>query len=405
MAERILLVDGTVSLRALLQEYLHGLGYACDAMSDAASACERLASERYDLALTDIDLPGGSGFKVVEAAAACQPEVTVIAMAAFTDADDVIHAMQLGAYGFIRKPIPSFAELRMEVERALTHRRLLREREAHLGQIEGMNSQLRTFNETLAQEVAARTRELSEANRHLRSLDQMKNNLLANISHELRTPLVSVRGYVELFLHGQLGEMPEGADRYLGTCLRNIDRQLTLIDNLIGYAEVARGEVDLNIAEIDLCACLRAVAARFAPAAEAAGIAFAERFAEPRIVVQADRERLEQAVAMLFDNAIKFNRAGTTVRVRLETTAGRQLAIASVEDDGVGIAAEHLPHIFDRFYQCDGSATRSHGGTGMGLAIARDNLRLMGSELRVSSDPGRKTTFYWSMPIAGGDGA
>jgi len=71
----------------------------------------------------------------------------------------------------------------------------------------------------------------------------------------------------------------------------------------------------LNIAEIDLCACLRAVAARFAPAAEAAGIAFAERFAEPRIVVQADRERLEQAVAMLFDNAIKFNRAGTTVRV------------------------------------------------------------------------------------------
>ena len=405
MAERILLVDGTVSLCALLQDYLRGLGYDCDVVNDGVSACERLGRVDCDLVLTDVSLPGRDGFKVIEKAAACQPETPIIAMAAFTDADDVIRAMQLGAYGFIRKPIPSFAELRLEIERALTHRRLLGEREAHLGQIEAMNSQLRTFNETLAQEVAARTRELSEANRHLRSLDQMKNNLLANISHELRTPLVSVRGYVELFLHGQLGEMPEGADRYLGTCLRNIDRQLTLIDNLIGYAEAARGEVDLNIAEIDLCACLRAVAARFAPAAAAAGVAFAESFAEPRITVQADRERLEQAVAMLFDNAIKFNRAGTTVRVRLETTAGRQLAIASVEDDGVGIAAEHLPHIFDRFYQCDGSATRSHGGTGMGLAIARDNLRLMGSELRVSSDPGRKTTFYWSMPIASGDGA
>lgn len=325
-------------------------------------------------------------------------DVPVIWLAA--DAPGAARAEPEGEYEFLDRLPPAPEELRRIIARARERRRLLRELREKERMLAEMDGRLQRLNAGREQEIAAHTQALSEANRNLKSLDQMKNNLLANVSHELRTPLVSVRGYIDLFQQGLLGEMPDGAEKYLATCMRNIDRQLALIDNLVNYAETVRGEVGLRVETLDLCGCFRAAAEAAARAAEKAGVTLRLNLAAEKIEVAADRRRLEQALAEIVGNAVKFNPAGTAVTLRLELVSGRRLVRAAVEDNGIGIAEEHLPHIFDRFYQCDASHTRRHGGTGLGLAIARDDLRLLGSELRVSSAPGR-TVFYWNMPVAG----
>ena len=140
-------------------------------------------------------MPGKDGFAVIEKANELLPDVPKIIMTGYSDLDDAIRAVKLGAYDFLRKPLPKFNEFGLVIQRALQHGKLLRERDEHLQQIEQMNFQLSQVNESLEEEVERRTTDLRDANQKLRTLDEMKNNLLANISHELRTPLVSVRGY------------------------------------------------------------------------------------------------------------------------------------------------------------------------------------------------------------------
>lgn len=398
---RILLVEDMQSLREILAELLISFGYACDQTENGDVACAMLAQHQYQLLITDLTLVGCDGFAVIRKANELQPHLPKIVMTGADTIDDVVTSLKLGAYDFMRKPFSSLDEFRLQVERALKHYRLLVERDEHLQKIETMFQAAQKFNETLESEIANRTLELQEANRHLKTLDSMKNNLLMNISHELRTPLVSVRGYIELFNDGQLGEMPTGAAKFLGTCLRNLDKLLGLINNLIGYAETASGESDLAIDQVNLVDLLRVAPYEFGERIEERKVQIKLSFSDEIIMVNADRERLVQSISMLLDNAIKFNPAETEITLSAQRT-GKQLVTIAVVDNGAGIAEQKLPYVFDRFYQCDSGSTRKFGGTGIGLSIARDNLRLMGSELRVSSVLGQGANFYWTMPVSNG---
>lgn len=398
MPGRILVVEDTAAMREVLCDYLSLQGYTCSSASDGMEGLSLLESNEYDLILTDLRLPGADGFAIIEKANEMLPLAPKIIMTGYSEMADAIRAVKLGAYDFLRKPIPKLDELALIIARALEHGRLLSEREEHLAQIEEMNQRLTGMNARLEDEVARRTAELQSANQQLRSLDEMKNNLLANISHELRTPLVSVRGYTELFFHGHLGQLPEGSQRYLGTCLHNIDKLLTLIDSLVRYAELVRNKNPLHLSEVSLNRLLQAAAARFAERAQEAGIELVCAILPEEALVNADQLMLEQVVDNLLDNAIKFNPAGTKVTVLLER-AGRRLVKVAVEDTGIGIEDKEQAKVFDRFYQVDAGPTRKFGGTGIGLAIVRDNMRLMGCEVRLSSTPGKGAAFYWTMPL------
>ncbi len=398
MPGRILVVEDTAAMREVLFDFLTLQGYDCSSASDGTQGLALLENNVYDLVLTDLRLPGADGFAIIEKANEKLPLAPKIIMTGYSEMADAIRAVKLGAYDFLRKPIPKLDELALIIARALEHGRLLSEREKHLAQIEEMNQRLTGMNATLEDEVARRTAELQGANQQLRSLDEMKNNLLANISHELRTPLVSVRGYTELFYHGHMGTMPEGSQRYLGTCLHNIDKLLTLIDSLVRYAELVRNKNPLHLSEVCLNHLLKQAAERFAGRADEGGIELVCNIPADEALVNADQLMLEQVVDNLLDNACKFNPPGTRVTVMLER-AGRRLVKVAVEDNGIGIEEKEQAKVFDRFYQVDASPTRKFGGTGIGLAIVRDNMRLMGCEVRLSSAPGKGASFYWTMPL------
>lgn len=393
----LLLVEDSLPVLDLLCTYLEPRGYAITTATDGHGALELLEQEPFDLLLCDLKLDGPNGLEVIERANQILPDVPKILMTGNLDTQSLIRAIKLGVYDFIRKPIPKLPELELVIERALEHNRLLQEREANLEQIQQMNEQLSEMNRHLEEEVLRRTRDLSEANAQLRTLDEMKNNLLANVSHELRTPLVSVRGYTELFLRGHLGPMPEGSGMFLESSLRNIDKLLSLIESLVEYADMAREKLPLSLQYKEIHEVISTLAKDYAPRAREAGFTFHALLPESRLWVYIDTDRFFSSFRHILDNALKFNPPQTEIRIHAERLTKTLLKIA-VSDTGIGIPIDAQGHIFERFFQIDNSPTRKHGGTGMGLAIARDNLRLMGCELRVNSEPGHGSTFYWTIP-------
>ncbi len=400
MSHRILIVEDSAPLQTVIIEFLQSKGHVCQCVPDARAAMKLMGQDVYDLILTDVRLPGeADGFAVVEFANQHQPEAIKVVMSGYGRLDDIVRAIRLGAYDFVRKPLPSLAELGVIVERALEHKNLLRERKRAQEEIERMNVELSRANDRLAEEVERRTADLAKANRELRTLDEMKNNLLASVSHELRTPLVSVRGYTELFYSGRLCPIPEKYQKYLETCLRNIDRLLSLIDSLMQYAQTFNQRPPLRLELIDLRQIFAALIQKLSEAARSAEVSLELLEKGHPVLVHGDARLIEQSFQHILDNAIKFNRPGGRVWVEFEPV-GRKLVKISVGDNGIGIPLEEQGRIFERFYQVDRGPTRQYGGTGIGLAIARDNLRLLGSELRVTSELGKGSVFYLTMPLA-----
>lgn len=393
----LLLVEDSLPVLDLLCTYLGSRGYLITTATNGHDALALLEQTAFDLILCDLKIDGPNGLVIIEHANRLFPQTPKILMTGNLDTENLIEAIKLGVYDFIRKPIPKLPELELMIERALEHRRLLDEREANLRKIHEMNAQLSEMNKHLEEEVLRRTRALSEANTQLRTLDEMKNNLLANVSHELRTPLVSVRGYTELFLRGHLGAIPEGSETFLQASLRNIDKLLSLIESLVEYADMAREKLPLSLRYTEVHTIISSLAKEYGARAHDAGFTFHTLLPESRLWLYIDSNRFFSSVRHILDNALKFNPPQTEIRIHAERVTKTLLKIA-ISDTGIGIPLEAQGHIFERFFQVDNSPTRKHGGTGMGLAIARDNLRLMGCELRVNAEPGSGSTFYWTIP-------
>lgn len=392
MVHHILIVEDARPVSDVIFDFLEAEGYICEVAGDGQEAIELLKKKTYDLILTDLRLPGANGFEVVEAANKTHPQSPKIIMTAYTDMDDALRAIRLGAYDFIQKPIRNLWELGNTVQHALQHLDLLRDQERHQVEMEAMN-------ERLELEVKRQTEALSKANNELRTLDEMKNNLLANLSHELCTPLNAVRGYIKLVYVRALGELPEGCAQSLETSLVSLDKLHTLITSLLRYAELGEQGKKLELERIDLKLLLESLVKDRSAAVEQKQLTIDFHVRSDNCCIKADRSLLVQALEAILDNAIQFSPEQGTVTLEL-TLVSRELLQFAVLDEGCGIAKEEQSRIFERFYQVDTSRTREHGGTGMGLAIARDNLRLHGAELMVQSQLGEGSAFFFTFPIS-----
>lgn len=258
------------------------------------------------------------------------------------------------------------------------------------------------------EEVTRAREKLHEANEELKTLDEMKTNLLSNVSHELRTPLVSVMGYTDMILNGKAGPVSETQAEYLGISLRNIEKLVTLIENLLDFSRLHRGDEDMVFDTFDLADCARASMQIVKPVADSREIQLILNAPEEKVLVEGDKGKIGQVFNNLLSNAVKFNHPGGRVQIDLNLTDENVEAIVS--DTGIGIPESALDKIFSRFYQVDSSSTRKYGGTGIGLAIAQDIMRLHGSRIYVSSVPGEGAVFRFAMPLsmprraAGADG-
>jgi signal transduction histidine kinase/DNA-binding response OmpR family regulator/sugar lactone lactonase YvrE len=270
--------------------------------------------------------------------------------------------------------------------------------------------QLRRREIALEARVEARTRELREAQRttqqqaaRLIEQDRLKSRFFTNVSHEFRTPLTLAIGPLE-DLERMEALPPEGRP-YVDLALRNTRRLLRLTNQLLDVARLEAGELRLSAARHDLCAFARDLAQPFVPLAERRRVRFDVRTPAHPLLVTFDSDKLEQVLANLLSNAFKFTPEGGAVRLTLATDdrAAPPRVRLTVRDSGPGIAPEHLPHLFDRFYQADAAST-VQTGSGVGLSLARDLARLHGGTLTVDSDPGFGATFALTLPFSEGDG-
>jgi PAS domain S-box-containing protein len=266
-------------------------------------------------------------------------------------------------------------------------------------ELERSYEQLREVNEALA----ARGEQLDRLNQELRRLDEMKSSLLGNVSHELQTPLVSIRGYTEMILKERLGPITEEQRKGLGLALKNVDRLITMIDNLLAFARTDPARVRLELAEFELKPLVDEAAELLRERMTARGIEYDLRMEDDALRVAADRDKLLQVLLNLLSNAVKFNRQGG--RIAVSVRAGRAgYATVEVRDTGIGIAREEQGRIFERHFR-SGEAGGRESGSGLGLAIVRDLLRLHGCTIDVESEEGRGATFTFTVPLAAADGA
>ena len=227
----------------------------------------------------------------------------------------------------------------------------------------------------------------------LERLERVRQEFLSNVSHELRTPLTSIITFAETLQDGAL-ENKEDARRFVQIIGRNAGRMRSLIEDIMELSAIESGALGLEVREARLHQLVRETFNALASKAESCGV---ELFNEvgADVTVRADPRRLEQVLINLVDNAIKFGRRGGAVRVRHERAA-RDLI--TVEDDGEGIPAEHLPRIFERFYRVDRARSRELGGTGLGLAIVKHLARAHGGEVGVRSAVHEGTAFTIELP-------
>jgi len=234
------------------------------------------------------------------------------------------------------------------------------------------------------------------------SFDKM-NEFAANVSHELRTPLQAMQGETELAL---LARAPLGeCRRVLESNLEEIDRLNRMIRNLLVLAQADAGEMRPKLEAMDLNELVRDLVEQMRVVAQARGVELRAATSAP-VPLRADSLRLRQMVLNLIDNAVKYTPGGGRIEVRVERAPGAAGPEARllVRDSGVGIAAEDLPRIFDRFYRADKSRTRSEAGAegcGLGLPIVKWVAETHGGSVEVSSLPGQGSSFTVHLPLAG----
>ncbi|MBM4245402.1 MAG: hypothetical protein FJ148_16600 [Deltaproteobacteria bacterium] len=261
-----------------------------------------------------------------------------------------------------------------------------------VGAIEDVSERRRAEAERAA--LLARER---RARADAEAANRAKDEFLAVVSHELRTPLSPILGFLEILLEDPGATLEQRAA--LGTIERNARSLSYLIDDLLDVWRITSGKLSLEHAPIDLGEVVRAVFESARPAAETKGVTLALQVLDEPLVVAGDAGRLTQVVANLVSNAIKFTPLGGAIRVEL--TRVRSRAVLRVQDTGKGIAAELLPHVFERFRQGDTSDTRVHGGLGLGLAIVRHLVDLHGGSVTAESGgEGRGPVLTVELPLS-----
>jgi signal transduction histidine kinase/ActR/RegA family two-component response regulator len=231
-------------------------------------------------------------------------------------------------------------------------------------------------------------------------LGRMKDEFLATLSHELRTPLNAILGWAQLIR--LQGDTSEDVASGLGVIERNARVQAQLVDDLLDMNRIVSGKLRIEPRTLDIARALFAAIDTMRPAAEAKGVTVESTNDVGHALSRGDPARLQQVFWNLLNNAIKFTPRGGTVRVAIRTVQSRYEI--TVSDTGVGIGRDFLPFVFERFRQADSSSTRSYGGLGLGLSIAKELVELHGGTIRVdSAGRGEGTTFTVRLPITSVD--
>ena len=256
-----------------------------------------------------------------------------------------------------------------------------------LAMVREISHRLRENDQMAIEELRVRASELAQAYQKLAEQELARRDFLTNVAHELRTPLMSASGYLQLLQKGAMsgGQLQTAVD----TVDRNVRQIVTLVNDILFLQEM-----DLVLSEfqpVDLGEVSRNVVEKYKGKAADKKIALTLRGSQNLPTIPGDARSLERALMALVDNALKFSPHGGDVEIQIEST--REKLLVMVRDQGIGIASEALPRIFDRFYHIERHDNDLYSGIGLGLAIARQVIEQHNGALEVSSTPGKGSVF------------
>jgi PAS domain S-box-containing protein len=245
------------------------------------------------------------------------------------------------------------------------------------------------------EELRAREQEARAEVAAARQLDTLKTNFVNAISHELRTPLTGILGYAEFLEDEVAGPLTVDQAAFVREIETGARRLENLIDDLLDFARIDAGTFKLHPRPFDLHDKVREVLFALQPQAQRAQVALDDDLAPEPLVVEADPQRIGQVLFNLVSNALKFTEPKGAITLRARSVDG--MVLCEVADTGIGIGPEELPRLFQRFSQLDAGANR--GGTGLGLSISKAIVEAHGGQIGVKSQPGRGSTFSFTLPI------
>ena len=274
-----------------------------------------------------------------------------------------------------------------------------------LENMRGMYEKISLFSKDLESQVAKRTEELElktaeleRANIDLKKLDELRSTFLANMSHELRTPLNSIIGYTELLLDRIDGDITEEQENSLTKVHNNAKNLLNLINEILDMSRIESGRVELDLREIDVRDIIQTTVSSLEPMIHKKALIIDTDFDENLPPAYADPDRVRQVITNILSNAIKFTSEGHIILSARHSPKIKFVEIC-ISDTGMGIRQEDLGKLFDMFTPLDISATRPHGGVGLGLSICKRLVEMQNGNIWVESKYGVGSKFYFTLPV------
>lgn len=232
---------------------------------------------------------------------------------------------------------------------------------------------------------------------HLKELERMRKEFLGDVAHELRSPIFNIQGYIHTLIEGALDD-PEVSHKFLDKAAKHVDHLSSLVEDLVTISRIEAGELKLEISEFDIKELIKEVIELQDLAAKQKNISLQYRFNAEAVYVRADRQKIRQVLNNLVGNSIKYGHEDGKTLINIELAPG--IATIKVTDNGEGIAKEHLPRVFERFYRVDKSRSRTVPSTGLGLAIVKHFIEAHGQKILATSREGVGSIFSFSLQRA-----
>ena len=372
---RILMVDDEPLITNLFETCLSDKGYHLEVTNSGKDAVEKFMFGDFNVVVTDIKMPDMDGITLLGNLKAVKPETIVIVITGHPSVDSAIESMRVGAYDYVTKPLDPDVVINV-IERAWDKQSLELQKEELLRRLQDTNLHL------------------AEANEKLKELDKLKSHFISTVSHELRTPLTSIKGSIGLILNGVTGDISNEIKEFLNVCCRNTDRLIRLINDLLDIQKIEAGKFQLNKEEIDLVKLVEESLACLKYFAQECNVALYKELPE-RAYIYADKDRISQVLYNLISNGIKFSEGG---RVTISILDNRNEITVTVSDTGMGIPADKLKTIFEKFTQIGGNTRNKRKGTGLGLSICKAVIEEHKGKIWVESQEGKGSQFYFTLP-------
>lgn len=380
---KIIIVEDSPTDTKLLVDILNSIGHEFNVR---IAGSYRQAKEYFqdyvpDLILLDVYLPDHDGFYFLEEIhKQGYEEIPVILISAFSNTNEKLKSLELGAIDFINKPVVT-EELKARIKFQIKLKKIM---DDHIWASEKTNEGIKLLY-----------KDLENKNIQLKQLDLLKDEFINNVSHELRTPLTIIQESVSIMADGLLGELNEKQIKHLKITLENIVRLDNIINDLLDISTIENRKLKLNQENVDIVDLVKKVVSNFVVLVVKKGLQIKCVVPEGKVNVFVDKERIYQVLVNLINNAYKFTEKGL---IEVSVVENDNTVECSVKDTGVGISASDLPRLFSKFDQIARQAGAGAKGTGLGLSITKGIIELHDGQIKVESTVAQGTLFRIILP-------